>query len=74
MVSTIVIDLDHLLATPVFDTNRCSIGFHPLHTGWALAGYIALLFWPRWQVRAFGLGCILHLATDWLDCTLKTLW
>ncbi|VFS53936.1 Uncharacterised protein [Moellerella wisconsensis] len=32
MIATIAIDLDHLLATPIFDPNRCSIGFHPLHT------------------------------------------
>ena len=34
MVATMLMDLDHLLADPVFDPNRCSIGFHPLHTFW----------------------------------------
>jgi Family of unknown function (DUF6122) len=28
---TMLVDLDHLLATPVYDPTRCSIGFHPLH-------------------------------------------
>ncbi len=32
MLATMLIDLDHLVASPIFDTNRCSIGFHPLHT------------------------------------------
>ncbi|MEL6876003.1 MAG: DUF6122 family protein [Pseudomonadota bacterium] len=34
MAATIAIDLDHLLADPIFDSERCSIGFHPLHGGW----------------------------------------
>ena len=33
MLATMVIDLDHLLATPVFAPHRMSIGFHPLHSG-----------------------------------------
>ena len=56
MVSTMVIDFDHLLADPIFDPNRCSIGFHPLHTAWAGVAYIALLLAPSWKVRAFGVG------------------
>ena len=31
MLATMLIDLDHLLADPVYDPGRCSIGFHPLH-------------------------------------------
>ena len=30
LIATMLIDLDHLLATPVFDPNRCSINFHPI--------------------------------------------
>ena len=30
MALTFVVDFDHFLAEPVFDPNRCSIGFHPL--------------------------------------------
>lgn len=71
MVSTILIDLDHLMADPIFDPNRCSIGFHPLHTQWAAIAYATLLAIPSWQVRAFGLGCLWHLGTDALDCLLK---
>ncbi|MCP5396902.1 MAG: hypothetical protein H6918_09240 [Sphingomonadaceae bacterium] len=68
MTATILIDLDHLLADPIFDPNRCSIGFHPLHTMWAALGYAALLLVPKWWVRAIALGCLLHLATDSVDC------
>jgi hypothetical protein len=28
---SMLIDLDHLLATPIFKADRCSINFHPLH-------------------------------------------
>ena len=32
MLLTMFIDLDHLLSSPIFDPNRCSVGYHPLHT------------------------------------------
>lgn len=71
MTAANLIDLDHLLADPIFDPDRCSIGFHPLH-GWiAGAAYLALLAIPRWWVRAFGLGALWHLAVDWGDCAMQ---
>ncbi len=33
MALTFAVDFDHLLAEPVFDPNRCSLDFHPLHSG-----------------------------------------
>lgn len=74
MAATILIDLDHLLADPIFDPNRCSIGFHPLHTVWAAVVYALLVLIPKWQWRAVGVGCLFHLATDCLDCYLGGLW
>lgn len=70
MVATILIDLDHLLASPIFDPSRCSIGFHPLHTIWALGIYFIMIFIPSWKWRAFAFGCIWHLFTDQIDCIL----
>jgi len=66
MVLTMLIDLDHLAAMPIFDAQRCSINFHPLHSYWALAVYIGLLFFKR--TRIIGTGLILHFITDALDC------
>lgn len=66
MLATMLIDLDHLLATPVFDPNRCSIGFHPLHSYYAIAVYIGLLFYKKTRIIAIGL--LLHLLTDFQDC------
>ena len=42
MAAAILIDLDHLLATPMFDATRCSINFHPLHTYYAMVVYLLL--------------------------------
>ncbi len=66
LLATMLIDLDHLLADPIFDPNRCSINFHPLHTYWALAVYIVLLFFKKTRIIAIGL--IFHLLTDYIDC------
>jgi hypothetical protein len=53
MLAAILIDLDHLLANPIFDPDRCSINFHPLHSIYAIVGY-ALLLIPK-KTRIIGL-------------------
>jgi cell shape-determining protein MreD len=67
MLATMLIDLDHLLASPVFQANRCSIGFHPLHTWPAFIVYFVLLLLPR-NFRIVGAGLCLHMLTDYIDC------
>jgi hypothetical protein len=69
MLSTIIVDLDHLLADPIYDPARCGIGFHPLHTYPAIAAYAVLLV-PR-VTRLVGLGLVIHMALDGLDCVWK---
>jgi len=66
MMATMVVDLDHLLARPVFDPNRCSIGFHPLHTWPAVVAYALLAAWPR--TRWAGIGLLIHMVLDLIDC------
>jgi hypothetical protein len=66
MVSTMLVDLDHLLANPIFDPNRCSINFHYLHTYWAIGFYAILLFFPKTRILAIGL--LFHMLTDFQDC------
>lgn len=63
---TMLVDLDHLLATPLFDPCRCSIGFHPLHSYPAIAIYVFGLIPARTRIIAIGL--LLHMATDQIDC------
>jgi hypothetical protein len=66
MLSTMLVDLDHLLANPIFDPNRCSIGFHPLHSTYAIVFYFILLFFPKSRIVAIGL--LFHMLTDYIDC------
>ena len=61
-----LIDLDHLLADPIYSPGRCSIGFHPLHTWPAMLVYLGLLIPQR--ARLIGLGLVIHMALDGIDC------
>ncbi len=63
---TMLVDLDHLLATPVFDAQRCSIGFHPLHSFWAIGFYTIAVFFR--QVKIIAVGLLFHMFTDLTDC------
>ncbi|WP_310994103.1 DUF6122 family protein [Aequorivita marina] len=66
MLATMLVDVDHLFATPIFDPNRCSIGFHPLHSYWAIGVYFGLLFFKKTRIIAVGL--LFHMVTDFIDC------
>ena len=68
LLAGMLIDLDHLWANPVFDPNRCSIGFHPLHSHIAILCYCMLPFFK--QTRLLGLGLIIHIIADMVDCLL----
>ncbi|ULC60323.1 DUF6122 family protein [Flaviramulus sp. BrNp1-15] len=67
MFAGILIDLDHLLANPIFDPNRCSIGFHPLHSSFAILFYLFLLV-PK-KSRLVALGLVIHIIADLADCS-----
>ncbi|WP_196956766.1 DUF6122 family protein [Hymenobacter guriensis] len=66
MLATMLMDVDHLLAKPLFDPLRCSIGYHPLHSFYAIPVYALLLLVPAMQPVAVGL--LFHLFTDTVDC------
>lgn len=44
MFAGILINLDHLLADPIVDPDRCSVGFHPLHSYYVIPVYLLLSF------------------------------
>jgi len=69
MMLTMIVDIDHLLAHPVYDPTRCSVGFHPLHTFWPMAIYAVLCFVPK--TRYVGVGLVIHMILDSLDCQLS---
>ncbi len=71
MLCGLLIDLDHLLATPILDPNRCSIGYHPLHSYYAIAVYVILVF-PK-KTRLLGLGLVIHILADAVDCYLQSM-
>lgn len=68
MIGTMLVDIDHLWARPIFDAKRCSIGFHVLHSYPAIAVYVLLLFIPNFYVQVIAVGLIFHMYTDWQDC------
>ena len=67
LIATMLVDLDHLFANPIFQANRCSINFHYLHTYYAMLVYVALLFFRK-PFRIIGIGLLFHMLTDLVDC------
>jgi hypothetical protein len=67
-IAVMLIDLDHLLANPIFDPNRCSINFHPLHSYIMIVIYTILFLLKR--TRVIGLALLLHILADTIDCFL----
>lgn len=67
LLATMLVDLDHLLASPIFDANRCSINFHPLHSYYAMIVYALLLFFRK-PYNVIGIGLLFHMLTDLTDC------
>ena len=70
MVATMLVDLDHLLAEPIYDPQRCSIGFHPLHQPLLFGFYAILCFFPK--TRFVGIGLAIHMLLDSVDCQLTS--
>lgn len=69
LLATMLVDLDHIFATPMFDPDRCSIGFHPLHTPYAAVAYLlGSIFIKHRITRLVCIGLLFHLLTDLVDC------
>ncbi len=59
--------LSHLFdCKDIFVPDRCSIGFHPLHSWPAIIIYAIMLFSPKLRIVAVGL--LFHMVTDYQDC------
>lgn len=63
---TMLVDVDHLFATPIFSPGRNSIGFHFLHSYYAIALYFGLLFF-KGNIRIIAIGLLFHMLTDFID-------
>lgn len=81
MMVTMAVDIDHLLAVPIYAPNRCSILFHPLHTVWPMVIYGLMTIWPFALILVgrvlqkrdviigwLGAGLLVHMVLDALDC------
>ncbi|AZA52842.1 DUF6122 family protein [Chryseobacterium sp. G0201] len=66
LLATMLVDLDHLLANPIFDPNRASVGFHFLHSYYAISVYFLMLFF-KGNIRIIGVGLLFHMLTDLQD-------
>ena len=67
LLATMLVDLDHLVASPIFQANRCSINFHILHSYYAMLIYVVLLFFRK-PFNIIGIGLLFHMLTDFIDC------
>ena len=80
MLATMLVDMDHLLATPMFNPYRCSVGFHPLHSYFMVGIYALLCVLPYerlklpWWFRPIGIGLFFHMLTDLQDLYLWQQW
>lgn len=66
MIATMLVDLDHLLASPIYAPDRCSINFHILHSYYAMGVYLVLFYFNKFRLVSIGL--LFHMLTDYIDC------
>ena len=66
VLSSNLIDLDHLLADSIYDPARCSTNFHLLHTWFVFPFYIIGSFFGKYKYFFWGIG--IHLILDFFDC------
>ena len=70
LLAGLAIDLDHLMANPIYSADRCSVGFHPLHTAIPVAIYVLVLLPPK--TRLLGIGLCIHILLDAIDCKMTS--
>lgn len=69
LLATMAVDLDHLLADPIFHSGRCSIGFHYLHSLYVIPFYVlGAAFLKRSVLKLIFIGLSFHMFTDFVDC------
>jgi len=69
LIATMLVDIDHVFANPLFDPNRCGIRYHPLHSELAILGYILGIFLIKNKIlKLIFIGLLFHMITDSIDC------
>ena len=67
MLATMLVDVDHVFANPIFDPNRSSIGFHPLHSYPMIALYFLGVIFLKGNYKIIAVGLLFHMFTDFQD-------
>ncbi|WP_289024398.1 DUF6122 family protein [uncultured Salegentibacter sp.] len=69
LLATMAVDIDHIFATPLFDPMRCGIGYHPLHSHFAIISYaLGAVFIKNKLWKLIFIGLLFHMLTDFIDC------
>lgn len=69
LLATMLVDVDHVFADPLFDPMRCGIGYHPLHSHYAIGVYIlGSIFVKHRVIKLVFIGLLFHMITDFIDC------
>ena len=72
LLATMLVDIDHLWATPIFDPDRCSIGFHTFHSYPAIVVYLLGAVFVKLKIlRLIFIGLLFHMITDGVDCLMN---
>ena len=67
LLATMLVDLDHVFADPLFDPNRNSVGYHPLHSYWAIGAYFLGTIFLKGNYKIIAVGLLFHMFTDFQD-------
>lgn len=67
MLGTMLVDLDHVFADPIFDPDRNSIGYHLLHTYPMIALYFLGTIFLKGHYKIAAIGLLFHMFTDFQD-------
>lgn len=69
LLATMLVDVDHLLADPIFMSGRCGIGYHPLHSEYVIPFYfLGAVVIKRSLLKLILIGLAFHMFTDFSDC------
>lgn len=67
LLATMLIDLDHIFANPLFNPNRNSVGYHPLHSYPMIVLYFLGSIFLKGNYKIVAIGLLLHVFTDFQD-------